>query len=64
MVQPVLYKDLTINLRRDWSSLRWLERLLDEEASGLKYTTGLSVLITPDFRGKTSSIQLFWFRPC
>lgn len=60
-IQPVFYRDFSINLRRDWSALRWLDSLLDEEASGLKYTTRFSVLTIPDFLGEASATHP---KPC
>lgn len=44
----MLYKDLTIYLHRHWSSAVWLEDLLDADAGGLQYTTGICVLLKPD----------------
>ena len=47
-LKPLLYRDFSLALPRDWSSVAICEHLLDEETNALQWTQGISVSIRPD----------------
>lgn len=51
---PILYRDFSIVLPRNWSSVMFLEALLECDAEGLKYTKSVTVSMQHDQLGAPS----------
>lgn len=54
VTQPRLYREFSIILPRSWSSVRFLETLLESGAEGLQFTRSITVSMQNDEHGAPS----------